>query len=374
MNQGSAIVIGAGIVGLATARALAIKGYKVKVFERNPQAVGASVRNFGMIWPLGQPDGVLYERAKRTANIWKEVCREAHIWHDKVGSLHVATTPLEADTMQAIADHYSHSRSLAWLDKDRAQKKSGYLNTTNLKGALWSPNEMIVEAREAIAAITALLKEKYQVEFIHTTAISGIQERKVYSGKRHWNADIIFVCSGVDFETLYPELFYKLEITKCKLQMLRLQGLPENQRLGPALCGGLSLTHYKGFEISPLVAELKEYYQANMADYPKWGIHVMACQSPYGEITVGDTHEYGWHHDPFDKINLNALVMDYLATFTRLAQLPVVQSWHGIYAKMTNGNTEVVMPADKQVYIVNGLGGAGMTLSFGLAEELVSSL
>lgn len=374
MNQGSAIVIGAGIVGLATARALAIKGYKVTVFERNPQAVGASVRNFGMIWPVGQPDGVLYERARRSANIWKEVCREAHIWHDRVGSLHVATTQLEADAMQSLVGCYGHSRSLQWLDADKALKKSGFINPTNLQGALWSPHEMIVEAREAIPALAALLREKYKVEFINTTAISGIQDRKVYSGKRHWNADIIFVCNGFDFETLYPELFYKLEITKCKLQMLRLQGLPGNQRLGPALCGGLSLTHYKGFEISPLVAELKEYYQQKMPEYPKWGIHVMACQNPYGEITVGDTHEYGWHHDPFDKTYLNTLVIDYLASFTSLAQLPVVQSWHGIYAKMTNGTTEVVTLADKQVYIVNGLGGAGMTLSFGLAEEVVSSL
>ncbi len=374
MNQGSAIVIGAGIVGLATARALAIKGYKVKVFERNPQVVGASVRNFGMVWPIGQPDGVLYERARRSANIWKEVCREAHIWHDKVGSLHVATNRLEADAMQSLADIYGYSRSLQWLDAGKTLKKSEYINTDNLMGALWSPHEMIVEAREAIPAIAALLKEKYGVEFIHTTAISKIEDRKVYSGKRHWNADIIFVCSGVDFETLYPELFYKLEITKCKLQMLRLQALPENQRLGPALCGGLSLTHYKSFEVSPLVAELKEYYQQQMPDYPKWGIHVMACQNPYGEITVGDTHEYGWHHDPFDKQFLNTLVMDYLASFTSLAQLPLVQSWHGIYAKMTNGSTEVVTQADKQVYVVNGLGGAGMTLSFGLAEELILSL
>jgi glycine/D-amino acid oxidase-like deaminating enzyme len=83
----SAMVIGAGIVGLATARALAINGYKVTVFERHPAAIGASVRNFGMILPLGQPFGHLYERALRSRAIWKQTCDEAGIWYDPCGSI-----------------------------------------------------------------------------------------------------------------------------------------------------------------------------------------------------------------------------------------------------------------------------------------------
>lgn len=373
-KQTTVAVIGAGIVGLAISRSLAVRGYKVLLFERNPWAVGASVRNFGMVWPVGQPDGVLYNRAMLSRGIWKQVCTEAGIWHDEVGSLHAATSGLEAEAMQALAEHYGESRHMQWLNRDEALKKSPWLNGNNLHGALWSPSEMIVEAREAIGSIRDYLVERYDVQSIHTTAIQKIEAGAVRSGNRKWEADLVFVCSGTDFATIYPEHFYQLDITKCKLQMMRLSGFENNQRLGPALCGGLSLIHYKGFEVTPLVNELKKYYAQALPQYLQWGIHVMACQSPSGEITLGDTHEYGWHHDPFDKAFLNQMVVDYLGTFTHLAKLPVTQTWNGTYAKMTNGASEVVQKINQQVMVVNGLGGAGMTLSFGLAEEVVGGI
>ena len=369
----SAIVIGAGIVGLATARALAIRGYRVTVFERNERAVGASIRNFGMVWPIGQPTGPLYDRAMLSRSIWKEICVEARIWHDEVGSLHLA---YHDDELQAITEYVDANRSereCLLLTPKQALQKSPAVNTAGLKGALWSGDEMIVESRVAVGEVAKYLAGKYDVTFHWNTAISRITYPSVTSGNNSWEAEEIFVCSGADFETLYPELFSETGITKCKLQMMRLVAQPDGWRIGPSLCGGLSMIHYPGFRSAKSLPALRKRYEQQYPDYLSWGIQVMVSQNGGGELTIGDSHEYGLVHDPFDKEFINTLITDYLRTFASFKDWKVIQSWHGIYPKMTHGETELVLHPEAGITIINGLGGNGMTLSFGLCEQLVST-
>src|SRR5215469_3182033 len=95
MKVGVAIV-GAGIVGLAHAYLAAKTGRSVAVFERSPAAIGASIRNFGMIWPIGQPAGQLHRTALRSREIWIELLCQAKFAHLPTGSLHVAYREDEA--------------------------------------------------------------------------------------------------------------------------------------------------------------------------------------------------------------------------------------------------------------------------------------
>lgn len=374
MSKRNAIVIGAGIVGLAMARSLSEKGFAVTVFERNEKAVGASVRNFGMVWPIGQPAGKLYERALRSKSIWKQVCSEAGLWHNEVGSLHLAYNQLEWEVLQQFADADKNIRPIAVINEIKALQKSEAVNPVNLKGALWSIDEMIVESRVAIEKLPAYLTEKYGVVFHFNTAINNISYPFVYSGKQKWEADLIYVCSGPDLETLYPEVFAAHYFTKSKLQMMRLIMQPGGWRIGPSLCGGLSLIHYKGFESASSLPALKKYYETNLPDYIKWGIHVMVSQNAEGELTIGDSHEYGLVFDPFDKAFINKLIIDYMKQFAVFKDWSMIQSWHGIYPKRTNGEIDFIYTPEKGVTIVNGLGGNGMTLSFGLAEEVVAAI
>ena len=375
MNKGTAIVVGAGIAGLATARALSLKGYKVRVIERTGKAVGASIRNFGMLWPIGQPDGLLYNRALRSREIWKEVADSIGLWYEDAGSLHLAHQPDEWVVLQELYDAFKKSgRPVELLDKDDIMRRFKGVNGSGLLGGLFSSTETIVDPREAIATIPTYLEEYLEVSFTWGKQVNAVEPGKVYADNEVYHADIVFICSGADFETLFPEQFAALPITKCKLQMMRFASQKNNWRIGTSLCGGLSLIHYNSFKAAPSLELLRNRYASEMADYVGNGIHVMVSQNDKGELTVGDSHEYGGTFDPFDRAQINEMIVHYLKTFVVCDDWKLIQTWNGVYPKMTNGETDVLLNPAEGVYILNGLGGAGMTLSFGFAEESVRTL
>jgi FAD dependent oxidoreductase TIGR03364 len=376
MDKKSAIVVGAGILGLALARALAKKGFDVRVLDRSLKAEGASVRNFGMIWPIGQPEGKLYRRALRSAEIWKEVCAEAGIWIDPVGSLHLAYYPDEWEVLQECQDAFSkQGRKISLVSKNEIKEKSAGVIRENLLGGLFCEEELIVDPRKAIGALPFYLTKKWGVEFCWAKSVTEVSQHRVRTGDNsEFEADCIFICSGADLETLFAEAYAQRPFIKCKLQMMRMGVQPENWRIGPALCGGLSLIHYQSFKVAKSLEALRRRYQDEMKNYLDWGIHVMVSQNQQGELTIGDSHEYGAAIEPFDKQTINNLILDYLRKFFRCRNENIVESWNGIYSKLTDGSTEFLCSPMQGVYLANGVGGAGMTLSFGLAEEIVDSL
>jgi glycine/D-amino acid oxidase-like deaminating enzyme len=98
----------------------------------------------------------------------------------------------------------------------------------------------------------------------------------------------------------------------------------------------------------------------------------MVTQNGSGELVIGDSHEYGRCPSPFDREEIDRLILDYLVTFAGVPDLRIAQRWHGVYPKPTNGATELVLHPEPGVTIINGLGGAGMTLALGLTEEVIT--
>ena len=375
MQQPKAIVIGAGIAGLAMARALAIKGYSVTIFDRGQKATGASIRNFGMVWPIGQPAGNLYERAIRSRDIWKEISNTGAFACEQTGSLHLAYNENEWKVLKELYELFNEERAVTLLTPEQVRDRSPAVVLQNLQGGLYSTEEAIVDPREAIAQLPAYLTERHGITFMWGKCVSYIADNAVYVGlEEQYPADLVIICSGADFETLYPEAFNRLPVTRCKLQMMQFGVQPDNWHIGPALCGGLSLIHYKSFASAPSLLLLRRRFEQELPEHVRWGVHVMVSQNSRFELTVGDSHEYGLSPDPFDKASINQLILDYLKTFARFKNNTITATWNGMYTKLTNGESHLFESPEPGVYLFNGLGGAGMTLSFGLAEDIVSGL
>src|SRR5262249_50080204 len=143
-------------------------------------------------------------------------------------------------------------------------------------------------------------------------------------------------------------------------------------RVGPMLAAGLTLRHYRSFAQCPTLPALVARLDRQLPDYGKYGIHVLVSQNSAGEIALGDSHEFGDAIEPFDKPHIDDLVLQYLRTFAAIPNLRIDSRWHGIYLKHKTEPYVIAAP-QPGMKVVTGVGGNGMTLSFGLAEREVKN-
>lgn len=364
-------IVGGGIVGLAHAWEAARREHSVVLFERDARAQSASIRNFGMIWPIGQAPGVVRNRALRSRERWLDLVQRAGIWHDPCGSLHLA---YRADEWAVLEEFASRGRALDYfcqlLGREETIRRSPATNPDGLIGALWSSTEICIDPRQAISRISEWLAATFDVERQYGVAVSAVDGKRVHlSDGREYRAERVVVCGGVDFQTLFPEVLLASGIRRCKLQMMRTVPQPGGWRIGPMLAAGLTLLHYANFQICASLQSLRDRINAEMPEYVRYGIHVMASQNGNNEVVIGDSHEYDGDIEPFDKSTIDELILKYFSGIARLPEPAIAARWHGIYGKHP---TLPVFTAQPQpgVHIVAGPGGTGMTVSFGTAEDL----
>ncbi len=181
MEQVDCVVIGAGVVGLAVARALALRGREVMVLEAaGGIGTGTSSRNSevihaGIYYPAGSLKAQLCVQGKQLLYAY---CAERGIGHRRCGKLIVATHDAQVAQLQGIVAKAAANGvdDLQLLTRDQARAMEPALECV---AAVHSPSTGIVDSHGLMLALQGDLENAGGVLAFH----SGLNRAVVPFGR-----------------------------------------------------------------------------------------------------------------------------------------------------------------------------------------------
>ena len=181
-----AVVIGAGVVGLAVARSLAQAGREVLVLEsENAIGTGVSARNSevihaGIYYAAGSLKACLCVQGRQQLYAY---CAERGIAHQRCGKLIVASTPAQVELLRATQAKAQANGvdDLQWLSRAQAQALEPALEC---QAALLSPSTGIVDSHALMLSLQADI-ENAGGQVVLNAPVSDVALAQGADG-RHW--------------------------------------------------------------------------------------------------------------------------------------------------------------------------------------------
>lgn len=175
MDGVDCVVVGAGVVGLGVARAMAAAGAEVLVLESQPAfGMGISSRSSevihaGLYYPTGSLKAELCVRGR---DLLYAYCVQRSVPHQRCGKLLVATHGDQEAALRAIWEQARANgvHDLTWLDAGQVQALEPQLNVT---AALLSPSTGIVDTHALMLSLLADVESHGGTLATHTTVQSA---------------------------------------------------------------------------------------------------------------------------------------------------------------------------------------------------------
>jgi D-hydroxyproline dehydrogenase subunit beta len=364
-------VVGAGICGLAHALAACRLGKKVVVIDRDAEANGASIRNFGFITVTGQQAGECWRRAMRSRDIWIDIAAAAKIPIVQRGLLTIARRP-EA---RAVIEEFLSTemgRDCRLVEPSRLSEYGSNLRAREFAGALFSPHELRVESGTAIPQLADYLAERYGVAFLRQTTVHKAVPPRLETSIGPVEAGAIVICPGDDFSLMSRDRIEKYRLTRCKLHMMRVRPDRVDARL-PAIMSDLGMIRYLGYSQQQAAEALRARLEAEQRAHIDAGVHLIAVRSADGTLVVGDSHHYSVTPDPFALASVDELILDEFAHVFAGPPPYIVERWIGTYASSPDRLMLVDRPYEA-MRVVLITSGTGASTSFAIAEEVIADL
>lgn len=369
------VVVGAGIVGLAHASLALISGLKVIVIDRDYEAVGASVRNFGHACITAQ-SGELYAIAQASRLHWLAMAARADFWASDAGAVVVARTTTELTVLEELSASREPGQ-VVLLDADETARRMGRPDAVGIRGGAWLRDDLRVDPRTTVAKLAQWVDAQADGSVHWNTTALGFEASRdggpvsVRTSRGILRALRAIICVGHDVDYLWPALAAEHQIQRCTLQMA-LTAEPEGLELDPAVLTATSMLRYPAFTDMPSAARLREEALATHPELMDIAANVMCTQRPDGTLIVGDSHAYSRTATPFLEEDTSRLLIDEQSLVLG-RDLQVIQRWQGIYASSDVG-PYLVREVEPGLTVVTVTSGVGMTLSFGLAERTLAAL
>jgi FAD dependent oxidoreductase TIGR03364 len=364
-------VVGAGVCGLAHALAAARRGKRVVVVDRDTQANGASIRNFGFVTVTGQQAGECWRRAKRSLEAWIEVAEAAKIPILQRGLLMIARRPEARAVIESFLET-EMGAECRLVEPGRLNDHGSGLRTGEFAGALFSPHEARVESRQAIPQLAAWLSERFSVTFLRETAVQAAFPPKLETSRGPIEAEAIVVCPGDDYTSLHADRLALYGLTRCKLHMMRVRPERFDERLPPVM-SDLGMIRYLGYSELPAAQALRARLKAEQRQHIDAGVHLIAVRSADGTLVIGDSHHNAATPDPFAPAEVDDLILDEYAHVFAGNPPQVVERWTGTYASAPDRLMLIDRPC-QGLRVVLITSGTGASTSFAIAEEVIAEL
>lgn len=368
-------VVGGGVVGTMHAWQAVQRGHQVVQIEREHEARGASLRNFGQIWVSGRAGGEELHTALRARELWEEIgARVPALGFRPNGSL----TPVRGDLELAVAEaavarEDAPARGYKLLTPGEARALNPALRG-EFTAALYCERDAAVEPRTAQLALRAELAKSPLYTFLpgrEVRDVTGPATVRDDHGDVH-HADVVILATGAWLGGLVRELAGPdLPVRRVRLQMMQTD--PLGEPLTTSVADADSFRYYPAYA-SPALDELnaRQPQAATAADHR---MQLLMVQRADGGLTIGDTHEYA-HPFAFDTLedpyeHLTGVVESLLGR-----PLPRIRRrWAGVYAQCTDPRKVVHRQQVREgVWLVTGPGGRGMTCSPAIAETTANEL
>jgi FAD dependent oxidoreductase TIGR03364 len=341
------------------------RGHDVVQVEREAQARGASVRNFGLVWVGGRAEGDELATALRARELWAEIGQQVDgIGFRANGSLTVLRTEAELAVAEQVPD--GATRGLKVLAPEEVRQLNPALRGDML-GALWCERDAAVEPRVAQPALRQHLLASGRYTWLPNREIRALTATGARDDHgRHHDADLVLLCTGATLSGLVREVAGEPPVRRVRLQMMQTE--PLGERLTTSVADGDSFRYYSVYRGAALDILNREQPRAAVAAEHR--MLLLMVQRLDGSLTIGDTHEYD---EPFT-FDVDSAPYEHL---TRVAEqmlgrpLPAIRRrWAGVYAQHTDPAAVVhrARVADN-AWLVTGPGGRGMTCSPAIAER-----